>query len=110
MNMFPGLLFDSSLSTSLQSSQIIDDCLNVLRFWKHVFDQPGDQTDDAVNCIVKAFKWRKEFGVEKLTESTINMSVINKGSLYSHNRDKVSHQHHHGSSFSPSSILRTAAS
>ena len=59
------------------------------RFWKHVFDQPGDQTEEAVNCIVKALKWRAEFGVDKLTEETINMSVVKKGSLYTHNRDKV---------------------
>ena len=65
-----------------------------VRFWKHVFDQPGEQAEDAVNCIVKAFKWRKEFGVDKVNESTINMSVVNKGSLFSHNRDKVSADHH----------------
>lgn len=63
--------------------------LEKFRFWKHVFDQPGEQTEEAVNCIVKAFKWRAEFGVDKLTEKTVNMAVVNKGSLYSHNRDKV---------------------
>ena len=63
--------------------------IELLRFWKHVFDQPGDQTEEAVNCIVKALKWRWEFGADKLTEETINMSLVRKGSLYSHNRDKV---------------------
>ena len=38
---------------------------------------------------MKALKWRAEFGVDKLTEETINMSVVKKGSLYTHNRDKV---------------------
>ena len=68
---------------------IISGFLNV-RFWKHVFDQPGEQAEEAVNCIVKAFKWRKEFGVDKLNEDSLNMRVVNKGSLYTHNRDKVS--------------------
>ena len=49
-------------------------------------------------------------GVEKLSESTLNMSVVNKGSLYTHNRDKVSTELHHGSNISTSSTFRTAAS
>ena len=63
--------------------------LFLLRFWKHVFDQPGEQSEEAINCVVKAFKWRKEFGVDKIDEKNINMKVVNKGFLYSHNRDKV---------------------
>ena len=54
-----------------------------------MFDQPGEQSEEAINCIVKAFKWRKEFGVDKIDEKNINMKVVNKGFLYSHNRDKV---------------------
>lgn len=61
----------------------------VSRFWKHVFDLPGDQTEEAVNSVVKAFKWRKEFGVDKLNEKTINMDIVNKGYFFTHNRDKV---------------------
>ena len=61
----------------------------VSRFWKHVFDLPGDQTEEAVNIVVKAFKWRKEVGVDKLDEKTINMDIINKGYFFTHNRDKV---------------------
>ena len=63
--------------------------LFLFRFWKHVFDQPGEQSEEAINCIVKAFKWRKEFGVDKIDEKNINMKVVNKGFMYSHNRDKV---------------------
>ena len=54
-----------------------------------MFDQPGEQGEEAVNCVVKAFKWRKEFGADKIDEKNINMSVVNKGFLFSHNRDKV---------------------
>jgi len=60
----------------------------VSRFWKHVFDQPGEQSEEAVNCVLKAFKWRKEFGVDTLDESNINMDIVNKGYLFTHNRDK----------------------
>ena len=59
------------------------------RFWKHVFDLPGDQTEEAVSCVLKAFKWRKEFGVETISEDSINMEVVNKGFLFTHGRDKV---------------------
>ena len=59
------------------------------RFWRHVFDQPGDQTEEAVSCVLKAFKWRKEFGVQNISEASINMNVVNKGFLFSHGRDKV---------------------
>jgi len=57
-------------------------------FWKHVFDLPGDQGDEAAAMVVKTFKWRKEFGVDKLNENSVNKSVLNKGSFFTHNRDK----------------------
>jgi len=41
-------------------------------FWKHVFDLPGDQADEAAAMVLKTFKWRKEFGVDKLDEKTLN--------------------------------------
>ena len=61
----------------------------VARFWMHVFDQPGEQAQEAINCVVKALKWRKEFGVDKINETNINMDIVNKGYLFSHGRDKV---------------------
>lgn len=54
-----------------------------------MFDLPGDQTEEAVSCVLKAFKWRKEFGVETISEDSINMEVVNKGFLFTHGRDKV---------------------
>ena len=46
-----------------------------------MFDLPGDQTEEAVSLVLKAFKWRKEFGVQKISEASINMTVVNKGFL-----------------------------
>ena len=54
-----------------------------------MFDQPGEQTEEAVSCVLKAFKWRKEFGVQNISEASISMNVVNKGFLFSHGRDKV---------------------
>ena len=44
----------------------------LFRFWMHVYDQPGSQLDEAVTAVVKAFKWRKSYGVENLTDSALN--------------------------------------
>ena len=60
----------------------------VTKFWKHVFDLPGQQGDEAAAMILKTFKWKKEFGVDKIEEKSLNQSVVNKGSLFTHNRDK----------------------
>ena len=38
----------------------------------HVYDQPGSQMDEAVTAVVKAFKWRKSYGVENLNDSALN--------------------------------------
>ena len=38
----------------------------------HVYDQPGSQLDEAVTAVVKAFKWRKSYGVENLNDSALN--------------------------------------
>ena len=38
----------------------------------HVYDMPGSQLDEAVTIVVKAFKWRKSYGVENLDDSALN--------------------------------------
>lgn len=35
----------------------------VERYFKHVFEQGGDQVDKAVQMIVNSLKWRKETGI-----------------------------------------------
>jgi len=60
----------------------------VTRFWLHVFDLPGDQLEEACTMIIETFKWRKEFGVDKITYESLNQSMFDKGTVFAHNRDK----------------------
>jgi len=60
----------------------------VERFWMHVYDQPGSQLDEAVKTVVKAFKWRKSYGVENLDDSALNRDLLDKGAFFSHGTDK----------------------
>jgi len=60
----------------------------VSRFFMHVFDLPGSQIDEASNMILETFKWRKKFGVDGISADTTNQSFFEKGTVYSHNRDK----------------------
>lgn len=58
------------------------------RFWVHQGEGKPNQEDKAVNMVVNTFKWRKNFGVEDITEGTLNERLMSKGIIYSHNRDK----------------------
>eukprot|EP00091_Calanus_sinicus_P011039 TRINITY_DN25173_c0_g1_i1.p1 TRINITY_DN25173_c0_g1~~TRINITY_DN25173_c0_g1_i1.p1 ORF type:complete len:110 (+),score=21.05 TRINITY_DN25173_c0_g1_i1:80-409(+) len=49
----------------------------VAQFWKHVFDIPGDQGDAAVALVLKAFKWRKNLELIRLTRiASTGVSLI----------------------------------
>ena len=63
------------------------DDVYLTKFFIHTFDHPGRQTDAASNMIINTLKWRKEFGAELLSESDFPQSLLEKGSLFSHNRD-----------------------
>ena len=58
------------------------------RFWIHSFFIPGDRMENAVNLVIDTFKWRKDFGVNDISEDDIDHDMLDKGSLYYHNRDK----------------------
>ena len=60
----------------------------VARFWIHAFFIPGDRVENAVNLVIDTFKWRKDFGVNDITEADLDMEILERGSLYYHNRDK----------------------
>jgi len=58
------------------------------RFWIHAFFIPGERVENTTNLVIDTFKWRKEFGVNDITESDLDLEILNRGSLYYHNRDK----------------------
>ena len=60
----------------------------IARFWIHSFFIPGDRVENAVNLVIDTFKWRKDFGVNDITEDDIDTEILDRGSLYYHNRDK----------------------
>ena len=60
----------------------------VSKFFIHTFDHPGPQTEAASNMIINTLQWRKEFRAGLITESEFPQSMLEKGSLFSHNRDK----------------------
>ena len=77
---------DNFIAKDIERLRSSDDYVS--KFWKHVFDLPGEQGDEATAMILKTFKWRQEFGVDKIEEKSLNQSVVNKGSFFTHNRDK----------------------
>ena len=40
------------------------------KFWRHVFDHPGTQSEAAVKMILNTLKWRKEMGASSITMLT----------------------------------------
>jgi len=68
--------------------KIKTDNVYVSKFFKHTFDHPGPQCEAAVKMIMNTLKWRKEYGAGLITEGDFPPSMLEKGSLFSHNRDK----------------------
>ena len=68
--------------------KIKTDDVYVSKFFKHTFDHPGPQVEAATKMIMNTLKWRKEFGAGLITESDFPPAMLEKGSLFSHNRDK----------------------
>ena len=60
----------------------------VARFWIHAFFIPGDRLENTVNLVVNTFKWRKQFGVHEISENVLDKKIMEKGALYSRNRDR----------------------
>ena len=58
----------------------------VSKFFRHVFDQPGDQTEAAAKMIINTLKWRKEIGASSIKETDFPQPVFDKGALFSRNR------------------------
>ncbi len=61
--------------------------LYVDRFYCHVHDIPGDRLENAMDMIVKTFKWRLAEKVNDIKSEDIPQGMKDVGSLYLHNRD-----------------------
>ena len=70
-------------------NKLMTDNFYVGRFWIHAFFIPGNRIENTVNLVFSAFKWRKEFGVNDISEEDLDPELLDKGSLYYHNRDKM---------------------
>jgi len=57
------------------------------RFFKHVYDEPGDQIELSTNMIVNSLQWRKSMDVKGMTCETVKDSIKSRGNLYVHNVD-----------------------
>jgi len=68
--------------------RIKSDDAYVSKFFKHTFDHPGPQVEAAAKMIMNTLKWRKEFGAGLITEADFPPSMLERASLFSHNRDK----------------------
>ena len=45
------------------------------RFWRHQGEGNTNREENAVKMILNTFKWRKDFGVEEITEQSLNKSL-----------------------------------
>ena len=70
-------------------TKLMTDNFYVGRYWIHAFFIPGNRIENTVNLVFSAFKWRKEFGVNDISEEDLDKELLDKGSLYYHNRDKM---------------------
>ena len=60
----------------------------VERFWIHGFFIPGpDRVRNTAVLAVEALRWRSEFGVEAVTEDSLDRGLLEGGSLYTRGRD-----------------------
>ena len=67
-------------------ARINNDDKYVSKFFRHVFDHPGEQTEAASKMIISTLKWRKKQGASHIKEADFPTAVFEKGALFSHNR------------------------
>ena len=80
---------DSGLLADVEQAdldRINSDDKYVTKFFRHVFDHPGLQTEAAVKMILSTLKWRKEMGACSLREEDFPPGMFERGALFSHNR------------------------
>ena len=62
------------------------------KFWRHVFDHPGSQSEAAAKMILNTLKWRKEMNASSIREEEFPPGLLDRGALFSHNRFKPQSQ------------------
>ena len=82
-------LTDPALAKEVEQTDL--DRLNsddkyVAKFYRHVFDHPGPQTEAAVKMILNTLKWRKEMGASTVRETDFPPGIFERGALFSRNR------------------------
>jgi len=84
-------LTDSGLLADVEQAdldRVNSDDKYVTKFFRHVFDHPGPQTEATVKMIINTLQWRKEMGACTLREEDFPSGMFERGALFSHNRDK----------------------
>ena len=79
---------DDDLLDSRDIDKLMSDDGYLSRFWIHAFYIPGDRLENTCNLAIDTFKWRKEFGVNDINENDLDLEILDRGSLYYHNRDR----------------------
>ena len=68
--------------------RIMAEDVYVAKFFRHVFEAPGEQTEAAAKMILNTLKWRKSQEASTIRESDFPPGIFEKGALFSRNRFK----------------------
>jgi len=68
--------------------KISSDDVYLAKFFRHVFEAPGEQTEAAAKMILNTLKWRKAQEANSIKEADFPPGIFEKGALFSRNRDK----------------------
>ena len=62
------------------------DDVYLAKFFRHVFEAPGEQTEAAAKMILNTLKWRKAQEASSIKEADFPPGIFEKGALFSRNR------------------------
>ena len=68
--------------------RIMAEDVYVAKFFRHVFEAPGEQTEAAAKMILNTLKWRKSQEASTIREADFPPGIFEKGALFSRNRFK----------------------
>ena len=66
--------------------KISSDDVYLAKFFRHVFEAPGEQTEAASKMILNTLKWRKAQEASSIKEADFPPGIFEKGALFSRNR------------------------